>query len=97
MYCSTNQKMDAMKKTCKALRNHMKVNDWNFIRRDFDVLNEQLEKAALLVKKDGVPDFYFQTLTSIDKFLKEVCNIFLIGKILKVSYNISFFTSVSCE
>jgi hypothetical protein len=35
---------------------------------DFDELNERLEKAASIVKKEGTPVFYFQIVKAIDDF-----------------------------
>jgi hypothetical protein len=35
---------------------------------DFDELNERLEKAASIVKKEGTPVFYFQIVKAIDDY-----------------------------
>jgi hypothetical protein len=40
---------------------------------DFDLLNEQLDKASAIVKAEGVPVVYFQTVLAIENFAKEVC------------------------
>jgi hypothetical protein len=39
---------------------------------DFDTLNDQMDKASALIKAEGVPVFYFQTVLAIDNAAKNV-------------------------
>ena len=41
-----------------GMKNHQQIEDWSAIARDVDSLEKQLSKAAALVRKEGVPDFY---------------------------------------
>eukprot|EP00455_Lapot_gusevi_P031887 TRINITY_DN3474_c0_g1_i1.p1 TRINITY_DN3474_c0_g1~~TRINITY_DN3474_c0_g1_i1.p1 ORF type:complete len:896 (+),score=368.09 TRINITY_DN3474_c0_g1_i1:73-2760(+) len=66
-----DKKFEALRKTVKDIKNHIKISDWNSIRRDFDVMNEQIDKAANIIKKEGIPIFYFKALNSIESFLQK--------------------------
>jgi hypothetical protein len=39
------KKADALKATCKQVRNHIKTEDWARVKTEFDTLNEQKEKG----------------------------------------------------
>jgi hypothetical protein len=49
-----------MHATIKALKNHIKINDWTGILKDFEGLVKQLEKASSVTSKEGIPKFFLK-------------------------------------
>ena len=60
-----------MTECINKMKNDMKINDWNAISADFDLLHKLLEKAKQIIAKEGIPKFYFKALLNLDAFLQK--------------------------
>ncbi len=65
---------DAMEKLVGKIKNSMKINDWNGIQTDWDLLCKQVEKQKTLIVKEGgmgTPSlrFYVRLLATLEDFL----------------------------
>lgn len=60
---------DSMRDAIGRIRSAMKINDWNIIFDEFKVANKLIEKAKMLILKDGIPKFYIKMLGDLEDFL----------------------------
>lgn len=66
-----DKKWEVLTSIIKAMKNHIKINDWVSIAKDFDALVKGLEKAANVVAKEGVPSFFFKAILFLEKTLED--------------------------
>jgi len=66
-----DKRFDEMLNVVKSMKNHMKINDWVSISNDYDTLQKQLTKAKNVIKKEGIPRFYFKAMLNLQDVLKE--------------------------
>lgn len=66
-----DKKWDQMTSCVDKMKNDMKINDWNAISADFDLLHKLMEKAKQIIAKEGIPQFYFKALLNLDDFLQK--------------------------
>ena len=65
------KRWDLIQGTIRMLKNHMKINDWQSIVNDFDLVNKQLAQAKNVVAKEGIPKFYFKAMLELEDFANE--------------------------
>ena len=66
-----DKKWDQMTSCVEKMKNDMKINDWNAISADFDLLHKLMDKAKQIIAKEGVPQFYYKALLNLDAFLQK--------------------------
>ena len=66
-----DKKWDQMTTCVDKMKNDMKINDWNAISADFDLLHKLMEKAKQIIAREGIPQFYFKALLNLDDFLQK--------------------------
>ncbi|TMW56442.1 hypothetical protein Poli38472_006452 [Pythium oligandrum] len=62
---------DNLEKSCDAIKNHMKINDWSKIQTEFDGMIKHLDKAKNVLSAQGNPTFYIRTMVQLEDFLNE--------------------------
>jgi translation initiation factor 3 subunit C len=60
-----------MQSTMKQIKNHIKIDDWSAVSKDVDNFDKQLAKASAIVRKEGVPKFYFKQILELDQLVKD--------------------------
>lgn len=66
-----DKRFDELRATMRQIKNHLKINDWTAVQKDFDQLTKQLEKAEKVLKKEGLPIFLLSTMVQTEKAQKE--------------------------
>jgi translation initiation factor 3 subunit C len=66
-----DKRFDQLLATIKLVKNHIKIHDWTAIQKDFDTLLKQIEKAEKLIKKEGLPLFILQAISTLEREQKE--------------------------
>jgi len=66
-----DKRFDQLKSIIKALQNAIKISDWVRILNHFDQLTVELGKAKKVVRKEGIPKFYFKSVVDLDTYFKD--------------------------
>jgi translation initiation factor 3 subunit C len=62
---------EAMEKSCGAIKNYIKINDWSSILSEFDALAKSIEKSKNVISNSGYPKFYLRTMIQLEDFMNE--------------------------
>jgi translation initiation factor 3 subunit C len=66
-----DKRWDQLQQTIKAMRNHMKINDWCSITKDYEALGKGLDKAKNVIKAEGgVPAFFYKAVLLVEQKMK---------------------------
>lgn len=57
---------DAILERIVRIRNARKTNDWSVIQDEFDEVNKMIEKAKVIIAKNGIPKFYIKMLADVE-------------------------------
>jgi len=65
-----DRRFDDLKDTVQKIRNGISINDWISIQNEFEKLNKLIDKAKVIIEKEGMPSIYYQTLIEIEDHAK---------------------------
>jgi translation initiation factor 3 subunit C len=57
---------DAILEKIVRIRNARKTNDWSVIQDEFEEVNKMIEKAKVIIAKNGIPKFYIKMLADVE-------------------------------
>ena len=60
---------DTMLDSIVRIKNAIKNNDWSIIQDEYENVNKQVEKAKMLISKEGLPKFYVKMMVDVEDFL----------------------------
>jgi len=66
-----DKRYDEMRVIIKAMKNHMKINDFVSLLTDYEQLMKSVQRARLLIEKDGHPTFFLRLMVEFDDFIRE--------------------------
>jgi len=57
---------DTMREGVVRIRNARKTQDWSVVQDEFDNVNKKMEKSKMLIKQNGIPNFYIKMLAEVE-------------------------------